>query len=72
MQKTGHFWLWGGDQGLKYDHLHDKEFEPSNELFNAVYQILNQIFKWCLVFLFSLSEKQKKSVFNKMELPGWS
>ena len=62
---TGHFWLCGGAQGLKYDHLPDKEFEPTNECFNAVYQILNQIFKWCLwlkfVFLFSLSEKQKKS-----------
>ena len=30
---TGHFWLCSGTQGL------NKEFEPTNEWFNAVYQI---------------------------------
>ena len=36
---TGHFWLCSGAQGLKYDHLPNKEFEPTNECFNALYQI---------------------------------
>ena len=36
---TGHFRLYAAIQGLKNDHLPNKEFEPTNECFNAVYQI---------------------------------
>ena len=75
---TGHFWLCGGAQGLKYDHLPDKEFEPTNECFNAVYQILNQIFKWCLwlkfVFFIQSVWKTKKNPEFFLQICGsvWS
>ena len=36
---TGHFRLYAAIQGLKNYHLPNKEFEPTNECFNAVYQI---------------------------------
>jgi hypothetical protein len=36
---TGHFRLYAAIQSLKNDHLPNKEFEPTNECFNAVYQI---------------------------------